>query len=594
MTHINHLVRVGLVVLLAAITPLITASSAGAAPFAAFVMDARTGKKLHSQNADTKLHPASLTKMMTLYMAFTAIERGQVRLDSRFLVSTNASKEPPSRLGLRAGQRIQLRYLIRAAAVKSANDAATAIGEGLAGSESGFAQQMTAMARALGMRNTRFLNANGLTQSGHYSTARDMTLLGRRLFYDFPQYYSIFSRRSADAGIATVRSTNRNFLNNYPGADGIKTGYTRAAGFNLTASAHRGSKRIIATVMGGKSSAQRNAIMAQLLDAGFGRAPKRVREIRPDPPAYVALRKTSRKVQGTQKASAPKVDAPKRVAVAAKTTASTAAKGSAQRKLVSGKTLSLALKAATAPASKPRRSAAQVSSSKQSAAQAAPTVPHQKGLRLAASSRPQARPKRATVATAKPETATAASLAGKLIATSSRPDPAPRSRASVGAPSGAVPVLVAGHLDSSRRPTRRPEQGSDSGEPLMPVTAKAKQTALTLSVSAAPPQRSNAVFLGRREPSDAEEATRVVSRVSSSGGGHWGVTLGYYETKKRANELLVKTAIQESNVLEGALRRVGHSKRGWEANFVGMSRSTAELACERLAARQQRCRVLTP
>src|SRR5690554_4745445 len=109
---------------------------------------------------------------------------------------------------------------------------------------------MTNMAKALGMRNTNFINANGLTASGHYSSARDMTILGRRLFYDFPQYYNIFSRRSADAGIANVASTNKRFLDGYQGADGIKTGYTRAAGFNLTASAQRGQKRLIATVMG--------------------------------------------------------------------------------------------------------------------------------------------------------------------------------------------------------------------------------------------------------------------------------------------------------------------------------------------------------
>ena len=173
MTSIARNVRLGLMVLFAWAMPMAVA----AAPFAAFVMDARTGQEMYSQNADTRLHPASLTKMMTLYMAFTAIERGQVRLDSKFLVSQHAASQPPSRLGLKPGQRIELRYLIRAAAVKSANDAATTIGEGLAGSEPKFAAQMTAMARALGMRNTNFRNANGLTVEGHYSSARDMLSL---------------------------------------------------------------------------------------------------------------------------------------------------------------------------------------------------------------------------------------------------------------------------------------------------------------------------------------------------------------------------------------------------------------------------------
>lgn len=278
---IKHGVRAGLLTIFAMLFAVSTADRAAAAPFAAYVMDGRTGQTLYAQNADTPLHPASLTKMMTLYLAFAAIEQGRVRLDSKFTVSSHAASMPPSKLGLRPGQQIELRYLIRAAAVKSANDAATVIGENLAGSEPAFAAQMTSTARALGMRSSKFRNANGLSVDGHYSSAHDMTILGRHLFYDFPQYYSIFSRRSADAGIAKVSSTNARFLDNYEGADGIKTGYTRAAGFNLTASAQRGNKRIIATVMGGTSTGQRNQVMAQMLDVGFGRSAARVAEVRP-------------------------------------------------------------------------------------------------------------------------------------------------------------------------------------------------------------------------------------------------------------------------------------------------------------------------
>lgn len=276
-------------------------TQANAAPFAAYVMDARTGEAIYQQNADTRLHPASLTKMMTLYMTFSAVERGDVRLDSKFKISRNAANEPPSKLGLRPGQEIELRYLIRAAAVKSANDVATAIGENLAGSEEAFTRQMTQMARALGMNNTQFRNAHGLTSEGHYSTAHDMSILGRHLFYDFPQYYNLFSRRSADAGIARVSATNRRFLDAYDGADGIKTGYTRAAGFNLTASARRGNKRLIATVFGGTSTAQRNQTVAKLLDDNFPRIPDRVRETRPQAPLF---RTVSRRAQVTASSAA--------------------------------------------------------------------------------------------------------------------------------------------------------------------------------------------------------------------------------------------------------------------------------------------------
>ncbi|WP_071673828.1 D-alanyl-D-alanine carboxypeptidase family protein [Nioella nitratireducens] len=274
----------GLVVLLSAIVS--TPTQVRAAPYAAMVIDARTGEVLHSRNADTRLHPASLTKMMTLYIAFEAIRLGEITLDTEVRISQNAAAEPPSHLGLRAGTTIRLRYLIRAAAIRSANDAATAIGEAIEGSEAAFARRMNRTAEALGMTRTTFRNANGLTEEGHLSTARDMTTMGRRVFFDYPQYYNLFSRRSADAGIATVRNTNRRFLDAYRGADGIKTGYTRAAGYNLVASAERGGVRIIATVFGGRSTASRNERIMELLDMGFERAPSHATVRRPELPTY--------------------------------------------------------------------------------------------------------------------------------------------------------------------------------------------------------------------------------------------------------------------------------------------------------------------
>lgn len=260
---------------------------AQAAPYASLVMDARNGKVLYSRNADKKLHPASLTKMMTLYVAFRAIENGEISLDTRVKISRLAASEPPSKLGLRAGSRIELRYLIRAAAIKSANDAATAIGEAISGSEARFAKRMTTTARAMGMSRTTFRNAHGLTQSGHRSTARDMAVLGRRLLFDFPEYYNLFSRQSTNAKLATVYNTNRRFLNSYPGADGIKTGYTSAAGYNLVSSARRGRERIVASVFGGRSTASRNKEMARLLDLGFKRAPRRVSLVKPHKLPYI-------------------------------------------------------------------------------------------------------------------------------------------------------------------------------------------------------------------------------------------------------------------------------------------------------------------
>ncbi len=273
--------------LMLALCLILMAPLVQAAPYAALVMDARTGKVLHSRNADTRLHPASLTKMMTLYVAFEAIERGEIRLDSKVKISKRASQRPPSKLGLRAGQTIEFKYLIRAAAVKSANDAATAIAEAVSGSEAAFAKRMTATAKAMGMTRTSFRNAHGLTQKGHMSTARDMANLGRRLFFDHRDYYNLFSRTSTHAGTKQVYNTNRRFLRAYRGADGIKTGFTNAAGYNLVGSARRGNERIIASLFGGKSVNWRNARMAELLDMGFARAPSRANTIPPSPLGYV-------------------------------------------------------------------------------------------------------------------------------------------------------------------------------------------------------------------------------------------------------------------------------------------------------------------
>lgn len=289
-----------------------------AAPYAAMVMDARTGEVLHSRNANTRLHPASLTKMMTLYIVFAAVERGELSMDTKVKISKHAASEPPSKLGLRAGSHITIRHLVRAAAVKSANDAATALGEAVSGSEAAFAKRMTRTAKKLGMTRTTFKNAHGLTQNGHMSTARDMTILGRKLMYDFPQYYNLFSRRTTDAGIKDVANTNRRLLSSYKGADGIKTGYTRAAGFNLVASAELGKKRIIATVFGAKTSADRTRKISALLDKGFGRAPNRYAANQPKPSSSTRLKAADikRKVPGKAQLSKGKtIKAPRAVAV---------------------------------------------------------------------------------------------------------------------------------------------------------------------------------------------------------------------------------------------------------------------------------------
>ena len=241
-----------------------------AAPYAAVVMDARNGKIYHSRNADTRLHPASLTKMMTLYVAFQAIEKNEISLDSYVTVSRNAAAEPPSKLWLKRGQKIKLRYLIRAAAIKSANDAATAIGELISGSEAAFAKRMTRKAKALGMRRTVFMNASGLPNRRQKSTARDMAVLAVAMRRDFPQFYKYFSTQSFNWKGRKYGNHNK-LLAKYNGTDGIKTGYINASGFNLVATVERNGVRLIGVVFGGKTSRSRDRHMMQILDNQFKR-----------------------------------------------------------------------------------------------------------------------------------------------------------------------------------------------------------------------------------------------------------------------------------------------------------------------------------
>lgn len=272
-------------IILVVMAKFLFANHASAATYAAVVMDARNGQILHSENADLRLHPASLTKMMTVYVAIQAVENGEINLDTKVKISRFAASEAPSKIHLKPGSRVKLRHLIRAAAVRSANDAATAIAEAISGSEKAFAARMNRTARAMGLSKTTFKNAHGLTQSGHLSSARDMTILGRHVVYDYPEYYHLFSKSSADVGGGVmVRNTNRRFLRQSKGADGIKTGFTNAAGFCLTASSQRGDKRIIVTVFGGRSGSTRDAHVAKLMDQGFRMARDHVALARPAMP----------------------------------------------------------------------------------------------------------------------------------------------------------------------------------------------------------------------------------------------------------------------------------------------------------------------
>ena len=235
--------------------------------FAAIVVEADTGKVLYARNPDSRRYPASLTKVMTLYLAFDALQRGRLKLDDRITVSRHAADQRPTRIGLRPGQSITVRDAINVVAVKSANDAAAALAERIGGSESGFAEMMTRKARDLGMTETRFYNASGLPDARHVSSARDLAILGRAVVRDFPQYYGVFGQKET-----TFRGRwvpGHDHLLAMKGVDGMKTGYTVASGFNLISSGVRDGKRIVAVVLGGATARTRDHFMERLLMAGF-------------------------------------------------------------------------------------------------------------------------------------------------------------------------------------------------------------------------------------------------------------------------------------------------------------------------------------
>jgi len=268
---LQNLGKAGAIALVAG--ALITPGSPAAAnsKYAGIVVDAKTGKTLYADNADAYRFPASLTKVMTLYIVFEELEAGRLSLNSPLKVSKHAASEPPSKIGVRAGQTIKVKDAILALVTKSANDVATTVAENIGGSEAAFARRMTQTARQLGMSKTTFRNAHGLPNSRQRTTARDMTRLGRAIQERFPKYFEYF-----DTKVYTYKGrrygNHNKLLGRVRGVDGIKTGYIRASGFNLLTSVNHGGRSVVAVVMGGRTGASRNAHMKDLIRRYFHKA----------------------------------------------------------------------------------------------------------------------------------------------------------------------------------------------------------------------------------------------------------------------------------------------------------------------------------
>lgn len=248
--------------------PVAAASPLGLPRFATVLMDADTNEILYAEQATAIRHPASITKVMTLYLVFDALKAGRLRLDDRVVMSPNAVNQRPSKLGLGVGQSLSVSEAISVVAVKSANDVAVALAEKLGGTEANFARMMTAKARQLGMRQTVYSNASGLPNPAHFTSAQDIAILSAAMIRNHPDRYQCFAERSFSYGRISMANHNK-LLGVVPGLDGIKTGFTNDSGFTLTASAVRGGRRLIAVVLGSPSGWQRDRDITSLLNAGF-------------------------------------------------------------------------------------------------------------------------------------------------------------------------------------------------------------------------------------------------------------------------------------------------------------------------------------
>lgn len=255
-------------IICAALIAVFCQTKAANAATSSIMIDAKSGNVLYAQNPDVLRYPASLTKLMTLYLTFGALEKGTLKLEDHLRVSHTAANRSPSRLGLIAGKTIDVKTAILATIVKSANDCATVLGEALAKDERAFAVLMTETAHDLGMKNTTFKNASGLPHSAQKTTARDMAILGAALYHHYPQYYSWFSIQEFEYEGKTYKGHNA-LLKDFAGADGMKTGYTAAAGYNIVTSAKRGNHRVIAVTMGHEQLKNRDKMAAQMMEKGL-------------------------------------------------------------------------------------------------------------------------------------------------------------------------------------------------------------------------------------------------------------------------------------------------------------------------------------
>jgi len=556
---------------------------------AAMVIDANTGRVLHDNSGSEPRFPASLTKMMTLYLAFETIEAGRLSFSTPLTVSERAAEAAPSKLGLDAGSDITMRDAIKALIVKSANDMAVAIAEKIGGSEAGFAKLMTKRARQIGMRDTTFQNASGLPDPDQVTTARDMLTLAMRLQDDFPQHYRLFSTRTFSYGGKTYRSHNA-LLGRFSGVDGIKTGYTRASGFNLVSSYKGGGKHVVAAVFGGVSAGLRDAHMRMLLARAIEKAStERTRKSGPQliADAKPANRPAPKPVNKTEPPAAPKPPAIV-VAAAPPSPAPVAREADPIAQVI-------ATSADAAPA--PRISIAKVKtvsvlppSSLETAD--GPVVAETAAMPVA--SPPAAQPLTYASTMPRPDFAELkAQIAARAVA---EPVDAETGRRSLGvagaaptadAPPSAAETVVAKAVDAGRPPSTLQAQLARLNEPagdFAGVDAALEKPALRTAVADLPAPAPVPVSMGRSRDS-AQPAQLTVSRPEAAAPGYH-VQIGVYGSPTEATRAMTAAKSKAAHVLgESAPIAVPLTKGDrqlYRARFAGFDSASATTACNEL------------
>ena len=605
-TGARHGLRGGMFGFVAALFT-ISGGPSHAAPYADIVVDANSGTVLHSTNPDAQRHPASLTKIMTLYLLFEQLEAGKLKLDSPLQVSKEAAGQMPTKLGLKPGSTLAVEDAIKGMVTRSANDAAVVVAEAIAGDEDAFAKLMTRKAQALGMSRTIYKNASGLPDSNQITTARDQSTLGRAVQERFPRYYKYFSIRTFVFRGQSIGNHN-NLLGRVEGVDGIKTGYVNASGFNLVTSVHRGNRYLVAVVMGGSSAGSRDAKMRDLISdkiaqASVKRTAPMVAEGSPPPEARPEPKAVAKVETAPEPKVAAKVEAKPEPKVAAKTEAAkTEAKPEpkAEARFAVASAVSLPVRLNSAPAAQADPAATTRTESMAAAAQP----------RTAAGSTDPIRP--VLVKTLSVKAGTTASLAPMQVSATAPTEPAPVRAA---APVAASAPVVAVKPEPAPQPApvvvaaAKPESAPAPFPP--PIAAKIEAPLPALVTASKPdvpaPALSFAPIAAKTEPTAAPVAaparvaaaepapapTRAAPAAKPQHRSGWIIQVGAFPGEQVAKKRLASAQTKAAKLLTKAEAFTETVEKGgttlYRARFAGLDKDSAEAACKHLKRNDVEC-----